>query len=234
MKFTAIVATDNVDRNGEKYSLEALASMIPKKGTPVLRNFSTDNIVGYVESAVLDGNRLFVTFEGTDLDDLYAVPGFKIVKTHNEGDTTIYDAVEIKAFGLVDKRPADLDLTPLRLVNKYPTLLRYEALVDDAVYKFATLEDMYTFSLKLLNEFYEAGKYNIGELPKDADGWLTERYQKDKLFLLMVLAAIDLQDGFKAFKCLTLTDSGFFPKMYTRTIYVESEYNLDWRKSNGK
>lgn len=116
MKYTSIVATDNIDSMGEKFSPQALEKMIPQKGVPLLNNFQTDDVVGYVESAELIDNELYVTFEGNDLDNLYAVPGFKLSSLHYEGDICVYDSIRIMAFGVVDK-PADPNITKLERIN---------------------------------------------------------------------------------------------------------------------
>lgn len=230
MKYIAIVATNDVDSQNEKYSLNALGGMLPTKEIPVFRGTNTSDVIGHTTGeGILDNGRLYVTFETEEnLEGYYAVPGFKVVSTHNEGNVTVYDEVKVMAYSLIETRPADLNLTPLRLTTKYPTFLRYESTVDGVLYLTYSREELHSLSLRLLSEFHRDGRYTIPEeLPEGADKWTVDQWQKANSLIRSVEWALELKDGYRAYKCLTLHNDEFFPKMNTKTIFLEPGYNLD-------
>lgn len=122
MKFRAMVATDKVDANGERFSRKALGQIMDTAvGKPLTVEFLHKLEGSFVEQAELDDNgQLFATGElgWVDLSglmakrDLYLVPGLRINATTDDGSDSI--GFKVIEMGLTTK-PADPYLTPIEI-----------------------------------------------------------------------------------------------------------------------
>lgn len=105
MKFKGVIATTNVDLQGEQFTPEALQQLADTAvGKPIKWNFETE-LPGKITNAYVEGNQLVA--EGELTIDLFLVPGF-IRQDDGEGE------LEMFALGLTSD-PADPTLPPLKV-----------------------------------------------------------------------------------------------------------------------
>lgn len=111
MKFKSVIATTNIDLDGDQFSPEALQQLADTAvGKPLKWNFET-KLPGEITNAYVENNQLVA--EGELTIDLFLVPGF-IRPSDGEGE------LEMFALGLTPT-PADPTLPPLRVEsNAFP------------------------------------------------------------------------------------------------------------------
>ena len=124
MKFKCVIATTNVDLDGEQFSPEALQQLADTAvGKPLKWNFETD-IPGKITRAYVEDNQLWV--EGESPIDLFLVPGFVRPAPENNGK------FELFAAGLTTM-PADTSLPAITAVTKtFAAMVEAMALDEDA------------------------------------------------------------------------------------------------------
>lgn len=105
MKFKIVIATTNMDSQGDQFSPEALQQMADTAvGKPVTWNFETE-LPAKITAAYLENGQLVV--EGESSLDLFLVPGFT---RELDGGRKL----EITKVGLTH-RPADLGLPSIKI-----------------------------------------------------------------------------------------------------------------------
>ena len=123
MKFTATVATDEPDLDGDRFeNLERLAR--GSEGKLLLGTFGGVQ-VGVIDRAHVEGEHVAISghLEGDvgaiilAMSPMYVVPGGILHKSHREGDVTVFDDFEIREFSLTTT-PADSRLEPIRFVKE--------------------------------------------------------------------------------------------------------------------
>lgn len=114
MIYTGTVATTEEDLYCERFSKECLEDMAKQaKGIPVVFHFDPNERIGEVEHAVVQDGMLYITFKADEgLDGLYVVPGYRKGKSKWDGESAVYEEVEVLAYSATDK-PSDFNLIPL-------------------------------------------------------------------------------------------------------------------------
>jgi hypothetical protein len=118
----AVVATDQVDSSGYRFSKECLEALAGTEGIPVTINFQHENPVGVAKCTRVDmsaGTAFMVVEMHLDPEVLaqfeksgarYFVPGGFIEKFHSEEESLlVYDKVKVTEISLVDQ-PRDSHL----------------------------------------------------------------------------------------------------------------------------
>jgi hypothetical protein len=106
MKFKCVIATTNVDSDGEQFTPEALQQLADTAvGKPLKWNFETD-LPGQITKAYVENGQLWV--EGESPIDLFLVPGFVRPTPENDGKFSLFAA------GLTHM-PVDLSLPSIQI-----------------------------------------------------------------------------------------------------------------------
>lgn len=86
--------------------------------------------------------------------------------------------------------------------------------LEDKEIEIESVEELHKFSLQILIDFYKAGRYNIGEIDETKlDSYTLANYRKACMLIEKVEYAIAEKSGFIAFKCLTLHEDSWFPRI---------------------
>jgi hypothetical protein len=121
--YTALIATDKPDSNGNQFTKECLEKMVEQaKGLPVTYNFIHEKVFGVVKKSVLTENGLIFSMELNEtpnIEMLYAVPGETVIESHMINDIFVIDNANLTEISLT-LTPADKHLTTIKEVDPEP------------------------------------------------------------------------------------------------------------------